>query len=212
MSSPAHCSGLMNSGVPTTSPARVLPGIRLTCAMPKSATSGRRLSRSMRMFSGLMSRCTTPRAWAYASAQEMDRSSLAASSGAMGPRTLHPPRQGLAVDAGHDEEDQPVDLVGEVDRHDVRVVELGGRARLAQEALAGCRPGSATSGRSSLIATGRSRRTSRARKTSPMPPRPSSDSSEYLPASACCSARKVSSGSRCAPGGMAQCAALTPLP
>ena len=57
------------------------------------------------------------------------------------PGALHPPRQRLAVDAGHDEEDQPVDFVGEVDRHDVRVVELGGRARLAQEALTDVIPG-----------------------------------------------------------------------
>src|SRR3954471_6441633 len=51
----------------------------------------------------------------------------------------------------------------------------------------------ASSGGKSLMATGRSRRTSRARYTTPMPPRPSSRSSEYRPASASWKATNVAS-------------------
>ena len=43
-------------------------------AIPKSVTIGRPLARSMRMLSGLMSRCTTPRACAYARASATSRS------------------------------------------------------------------------------------------------------------------------------------------
>ena len=45
----------------------------------------------------------------------------------------------------------------------------------------------------------------------PHSPWPSADSSEHLPASACCSARKLSSAGHIHDG-MAQCGALTPLP
>jgi hypothetical protein len=64
--SPDACSGLMNSGVPTTSPTRVRPravaGAALIArAIPKSISRARPVARSSMMFSGLTSRCTTPR-------------------------------------------------------------------------------------------------------------------------------------------------------
>ena len=63
--SPEACSGLMYAGVPMTIPVcvRRSPSAALTArAIPKSVTIGSP-SCSM-MFSGLMSRCTTPRPWA----------------------------------------------------------------------------------------------------------------------------------------------------
>ncbi len=63
--SPAHCSGLMNAGVPIAVPVAVsresLPCV-IARAMPKSVTIARPLSLSRRMLSGLMSRWMTPRA------------------------------------------------------------------------------------------------------------------------------------------------------
>ena len=57
------------------------------------------------------------------------------------------------------------------------------------------RPGRADiSAGSSLSATMRSRATSRARNTTPMPPRPSSRSMEYRPATAAWKARNSSDG------------------
>ena len=63
--SASACSGLMYAGVPTASPvwvSRPSARVLIAFAMPKSATTAWPLSR--RMFSGLMSRWITPRAWA----------------------------------------------------------------------------------------------------------------------------------------------------
>lgn len=46
---------------------------------------------------------------------------------------------GFPVHEAHGKERQPVDFIGAVDRRDVRMGELGGRAGLAQESLAGVR-------------------------------------------------------------------------
>ena len=58
--SPVACSGLMNSGVPTTSPTRVRPGaatlVVIGREIPKSMRSARPVARSIMMLSGLMSR------------------------------------------------------------------------------------------------------------------------------------------------------------
>jgi len=47
----------------------------------------------------------------------------------------HPLPEGPPVDVGHREEDEVADLVDRVDRYDVGVRELGGRARLTEKAL-----------------------------------------------------------------------------
>jgi len=63
ISSPAACSGLMYTGVPTAIPSPVLPGpgsVAIARAMPKSASMARPVARSSSTFSGLTSRCTTP--------------------------------------------------------------------------------------------------------------------------------------------------------
>ena len=59
------CSGLMYAGVPSAIPvsvSRSLPAALIARAIPKSVTRAR--PSASRMFSGLMSRCTTPRLWA----------------------------------------------------------------------------------------------------------------------------------------------------
>ena len=62
--SPAACSGLIYAGVPTAKPVWVSPSSPASArAMPKSATSVLP-SVVSRMFSGLMSRWTTPCWWA----------------------------------------------------------------------------------------------------------------------------------------------------
>ena len=65
----AACSGLMYVGVPRAKPvsvSRLSPAAVMARATPKSATTAS--SPSIRMFSGLMSRWITPWAWAYPSA------------------------------------------------------------------------------------------------------------------------------------------------
>ena len=72
ITSPVACSGLMYSGVPMAMPARVsradeaVDSVAVPCssarATPKSATTA--WPPLSRMFSGLISRCTTPCAWA----------------------------------------------------------------------------------------------------------------------------------------------------
>ena len=67
---PVACSGLMYAGVPMTVPVCVMwcasPAALSARAMPKSATTA--VPPESMMFSGLMSRCTTPWLCAYASA------------------------------------------------------------------------------------------------------------------------------------------------
>ncbi len=80
-SSPAACSGLMYSGVPTAIPTAVtrIPPAALTAReMPKSATSA--WPDWNRMFSGFTSRCTMPRALAKCSASATSRAIATASS------------------------------------------------------------------------------------------------------------------------------------
>ena len=63
--SPIACSGAMYCGVPSDRPVCVMrcpPALCTARAMPKSATTAR--PDCSRMFSGLMSRCTTPFEWA----------------------------------------------------------------------------------------------------------------------------------------------------
>ncbi len=79
------CSGDMYAGVPMRSPLTVstlaLRSLR-GLAMPKSSTLGTSApvlgSRCTRMFSGLTSRCTTDRSWAYARARITGKRSSAA--------------------------------------------------------------------------------------------------------------------------------------
>ena len=74
VASPVACSGLMYAGVPSATPVSVSvsPPAALTArATPKSAT--RACPDSNRMFSGLMSRCTTPASCARPSAPPTSR-------------------------------------------------------------------------------------------------------------------------------------------
>ena len=88
---------------------------------------------------------------------------------------LQPVAQGLALDVGH-RVPEPACCLARVEHgQDVRVLEPGRGLDLAQEALRAERR--ASSGWSTLSATGRSCLMSRARYTVAMPPRPSSRSS-----------------------------------
>src|SRR5438874_2523041 len=69
---PAHCSGLMNGGVPITVPSAVRVTSDERRATPKSDTITRP-SESTRMFAPFTSRWTMPHAWAYASARAAAR-------------------------------------------------------------------------------------------------------------------------------------------
>jgi len=89
--SPAACSGAMYAGVPMDVPICVsaaLPELvrdaLMALAMPKSVTTA--APPEMSTLSGLMSRCTTPRACAYASARDTSRRMLTTSLTASGPR------------------------------------------------------------------------------------------------------------------------------
>ena len=86
----SHCSGAMYSGVPTSTPAWVLPCREpRSLAMPKS-TSFTRCARPRRetrkTFSGLRSRCTTPCSWAAASASQSWSRIAIPAAGSTGPR------------------------------------------------------------------------------------------------------------------------------
>jgi hypothetical protein len=81
--SPASCSGLMYSGVPTTRPVFVTfcASLELALAMPKSTTFTRSLpSRffATMMLSGFRSRCTIPASCATCSASAVWCTMLAA--------------------------------------------------------------------------------------------------------------------------------------
>ncbi len=124
-----------------TSVIRSAPAALTARAMPKSATMAWPACR--RMFSGLMSRCTTSRAWAYASASATCVTSRIASSWDRTFSRAHEGAQRLALDVGHDIEQQPwvvgrglcVDNAAVVQRKNVRMLQVGGGADLAQEAV-----------------------------------------------------------------------------
>src|SRR5213083_2715386 len=78
---PVACSGLIYPGVPTASPVSVsvsAPAATIARAIPKSATTAS--PPDNRMFSGLMSRCTTSWLWAWLKAVATSRAILTASS------------------------------------------------------------------------------------------------------------------------------------
>jgi hypothetical protein len=94
-SSPSSCSGAMYAGVPLPplDDGRTGPDSS-ACAMPKSARTGcggrSGRSRVRSTFPGLRSRCSTPRAWACASASRRARSAPRATDHATGPRPSAP--------------------------------------------------------------------------------------------------------------------------
>ena len=62
-SRPSACSGDQYSGVPRSAPIAVTgsePELRAIRARPKSVVTTRPLLRSIKMFAGVRSRCTTP--------------------------------------------------------------------------------------------------------------------------------------------------------
>ena len=127
--------------------------------MPKSATSA--WPSVSRMFSGLMSRCTTP-----VPVRVVQRlGHLAGEPDRVLDRqldlALQPVAQALALDVRHRVPEPPCRLARVEHGQDVRVLQPGGGLDLAQESLGAER--AASSGWSTLSATGRSCLRSRAR-------------------------------------------------
>ncbi len=112
---------------------RPWPASRSTSfASPKSSTFARP-SRVIRMFAGLMSRCTMPLPCAASSAE----ATCAAYSSAVGDRQRplrNQPVERRAVHQLHRDERRPVVFVDVVDGDDVRMVEGGGGAGFLDEA------------------------------------------------------------------------------
>ena len=81
-------------------------------------------------------------------------------------------REALPLDVLHHHEGAAVVLDDVVDGGHVRMRDAGRHARFADDAIAQV-PAATPAETRHFSATGRSRRESRARKTSPMPPRPS---------------------------------------
>ena len=89
--SPAACSGAIYAGVPmlvpicvSVAPPDEVRAALMAFAMPKSVTTA--TPPEMSTLSGLMSRCTTPRWCAYASAFDTSRRMPITSGTASGPR------------------------------------------------------------------------------------------------------------------------------
>ena len=80
-------------------------------------------------------------------------------------------RSAASLDVLHHDVRLPVGLADVEDRADVRVAQRGQRLRFPLQALPQARVAAASTGRT-LTATSRSRRVSRARYTSPIPPAP----------------------------------------
>ena len=117
--------------------------------------------REIRMFAGLTSRWTSPRACAASSAEAIWPTRPTARSGSSRPETLEEPGQVAPLHVAHRDVEHAVRLAGVVDRDDVRMLERRGDLRLAEEALAEPLVRE-SSGVSTLSATRRSSETSSA--------------------------------------------------
>ena len=126
----------MKCAVPITRPGSESAVSSAPRAMPKSVTSARPVSASMRMLSGLMSRWTIPRPCAYDSAHATSRIMRVATARRQRTARAQTLAERLAAHVRHGEEDEALGFADAIDRNDVRMRERRGHARLAQEALA----------------------------------------------------------------------------
>src|SRR5258706_9221593 len=101
--SPAACSGAIYAGVPSATPTEVRPlwpfAWLTAFATPKSATTA--WLPESRTLSGLMSRCTMPRAWAYARASATSLRMRTASRTGSAPSRASRGAQRLTLDERH---------------------------------------------------------------------------------------------------------------
>ena len=173
----------MYSGVPTTSPTRVSPAPAVGTAsmrreMPKSITRARPVARSIMMLSGLMSRCTTPRPCAYESAYATSSMSRTASRADSGPvRFTRSARLSPSTNPMANASRSPCSSTACTGTMFGCENDAAVRVSCRNRARSPASP--ATVGGNTLSATSRSRPSSRARYTAPMPPRPSSRSTRY---------------------------------
>ncbi len=150
--------------------------------MPKSLTTG--CPACSRIFSGLMSRCTIPSPWAYARASATSRMILSASSSGSCFSAVRRSRRDSPLTYGMTKYRKPGPWLpsrrASPESYSGRIwgwlswaaISISRRNRADPIACA-------TSGRSTLTATRRRCFTSSARKTTAMPPCPSSRSSRY---------------------------------
>src|SRR5256884_3713906 len=122
----------MYSGVPVVDPRSSRAGRDVTSAIPKSVTVALPFA-SSRMFPGLMSRCTTPTAWAAASARALkpDPRRFRRRELSLGDPIL----ERLAGDEPHDEIQQSSGRLRGVQRYDMGVLGRSDRPRFVQELL-----------------------------------------------------------------------------
>ena len=138
--SPAICSGLIHSGVPTIRPVDVKCCVSrpITRAMPKSSSLTRSVRARVRpiiTLSGLRSRCRMPSECAAASASAVWLTMSDARMWLMTFSRSMIAGQRLALDELHRQVDQPLRRFAEVvDTGDVRMRDLAGVFRLAVEA------------------------------------------------------------------------------
>ena len=155
----------MKAGVPMATPAPVSVAPELAesaLAMPKSVTITRPRGPSSRMLSGLMSRWMMENAWAALSASADLRHDAAGLVHRQLAPAADPARHRLAVHVAHDEVDQAVALADGVDRDDVGMAQPAAvcASRVNRSRMSCWK---ASSGGSTLIATRRWSRSSRAR-------------------------------------------------
>jgi hypothetical protein len=170
----------MYDGVPSVTPVCVRRA-SLSCerATPKSRDSARPVAVSTKMFSGFR------RVDDVVRVRERERCATSPRISAR-PRRRERPLLGDHLlerapgDARHSECEAVAQLAHGVDAHDVRVLEPRDRPGLAGQApdgVVGAAAAAAGGTRTTLSATSRPRRRSRARYTTALPPRPSSPSS-----------------------------------
>ena len=171
--SPRACSGAMKPGVPTTMPATVRPWVwsRLR-ATPKSARHGSPRS-SNRMLAGLMSRWTMPARWAEDNAPSRRRACRSTSSAGAGPcwatrsARLPPDMYGMTSTIS-----SPSSITSSRPTTfgwcSLRRTSASRRRRCRDRAISLAEPVSVSRLSATLLPF-----SSRARSTTPMPPRPS---------------------------------------
>ena len=172
---PCACSGEKYVAVPSTAPVFVSGSLASARAIPKSVTFTCPCG-VMSTLPGFTSRCTTPlrvRERQRVGDLGGDARGVDRRERAVGVDHL---AQRLAGHVLHHDEGRAVLLAPVVDRDDVRVVQAGGRLRLAAEPLDVGRVGRER-GASTFTATRRSSSRSCARNTSAMPPWPISSPS-----------------------------------
>lgn len=182
---PRARSGEMYEGAPTSMPVEVTEGSPSTCAMPKSVRTTRPSS-AISTFDGFTSRCRMPSRWAERSTSRTASPTSAARRGDSRPssRTASardlPSTSSMTIQGRSSSSTTSKTVTAPLLR--IRAIALASRSvRVMSRRFSSS---SMLEGkRSSFTATVRPSISSSARQTVPMPPRPRTAPSRYLPAS-----------------------------